>query len=110
MGLLDKLLGRNKKPSQADEAMEVMDDAIQFAAEKWEYYVGVMNFADSVSLYEIIMTFMIPAEEGLKNNFAALQSAPEALSLVIIAMGVERSGTHSKEEIEEALGVPLPPF
>tara|TARA_R110001592_G_scaffold52511_15_gene160752 strand:+ start:1548 stop:1946 length:399 start_codon:yes stop_codon:yes gene_type:complete len=108
MGLLDRLFGRNKKRSQADETLEVMGDAIQFAAEKWTYFIDAFPFKESVSLQEKILTFMTPATEGLKHNFSALQTAPEPIYLIIVAKGVELSGTHSKQEIENALGVPLP--
>jgi hypothetical protein len=108
MGLLDKLLGRNKKRSQADETIKIMDDAIQFAAEKWAYFTETVPFKDSVPLKERIFAFTVPATEGLKNNFSPLKNAPEPIYLVIIAKGVELSGTHSKAQIEEALGVRLP--
>jgi len=108
MGLFDRFFGKNQKRSQADETIEVMDDAIQFAAEKWTYFTEAVPFKDSVTLQEKIISFMSPATEGLKNNFSALQNAPDPIYMLIVAKGVELSGAHSKEEIENALGVPLP--
>jgi hypothetical protein len=51
--------------------------------------------------------FSVPAIEGLKNNFPVLKS-DEALCMMIIAKGIEESGSYSREEIESALGVNLP--
>ena len=106
MGLLDRLFGR--KESSADDVIEIMDDAIEFAARNWIHFNTTLPFKDSVTIQEKIMSFSIPAIEGLKGNFAALENAPDPIYLVIIAKGVERSGTHSKSEIEQSLGLPLP--
>ena len=108
MGLFDKLIGRSKKKSQAHETIEIMDDAIQFAATKWVYFIETMPFKESAPLKEKIFIFFVPATEGLKNSFPALKNAPEAILLMIVAKGVELSGTHTKEQIEGALGLPLP--
>ena len=110
MGLLDKLLGRNKKRSAADEALAILPETARFAAEKWTYFLGAVPFEDSVSLKEKINTFCVPAMEGLKNNFVVLQSASPSMFLLIIAQGVELSGAHSRKEIEEALETTLPPL
>ena len=101
------LASQGSKNSRASETLEIMDDAIQFAAEKWTYFTESVQFKDSVLLKEKIVAFTVPATEGLKNNFPALQNAPEPIYLIIVAKGVELSRTHSKEEIEEALGVSL---
>lgn len=108
MGFLDRFFRKNKEGSSADEIIAVMDDAIQFAAEKWTYFTEALPFKDSVTLQDKIIGFVPPATEGLKNKFPALQDAPNPVYMLIIAKGVELSGTHSKEEIENALGVPLP--
>ena len=108
MGFIDKLFGRKQKQGKADDTLEIMDEAIRFSSEKWLFFNRSLQFNESVGLYERIMTFMVPATEGLKKNFNTLQTAPEPIYLIIIAKGIELSGTHSKEEIENALGVPLP--
>ncbi len=67
-----------------------------------------MKFRENVLLEDRIAAFIIPLFKGLKNNFTALQSAPEPILLLIAAKGVEASGTHSREEIEKALRCALP--
>lgn len=108
MGLFNFLFGKKTKKTKADEVIETMDNAIIFSAEKWKYYSEKLHFKDSVSLREKIFGFVPLATEGLKNNFSALQAAPDAVYMLIIAKGVELSGTHSKVEIESALGATLP--
>tara|TARA_B110000879_G_scaffold167347_1_gene216381 strand:+ start:385 stop:717 length:333 start_codon:yes stop_codon:yes gene_type:complete len=108
VGFFGKLFGVNKKRTQAEETIRIMPDAIQFAAENWVYFNEAVPFAESTSLEEKYLAFMTPASGGLKNNFSALKDAPDEIFLVIVAKGIELSNTHSKQEIETALGVTLP--
>ncbi|HEY5722555.1 MAG TPA: hypothetical protein VIT45_09565 [Allosphingosinicella sp.] len=85
-----------------------MPDAIDFAAEKWLFFTESLVFKPEVSLRYRLRSFAIPAKQGLQNNFAALKSAPDALLFMVVAMGVWKSGTHSREEVETALGAQLP--
>ena len=73
-----------------------------------DHYYANLRFKPTVPLEEIIAFFLVPATQGIKNNFAALKSAPDAIFLMIVAKGVEASGTHSKEDIEKALRISLP--
>ncbi|MDB5693559.1 MAG: hypothetical protein JWO81_2622 [Alphaproteobacteria bacterium] len=101
--------GFRKKPvSRADAAMAVMPDAIAFAAEKWLFFSERLVFKAEVPLADRIASFMVPAEQGIENKFPALRNAPGGLVVMIIAMGIVESGVHSRNEVEEALGVQLP--
>jgi hypothetical protein len=85
-----------------------LDGATAFAADKWLYFTKTLPFKDDVSFLDRIICFLPPAFEGLRKNFPALRQAPEAVLLLIVAKGIEFSGTHSRAELEAALGVPMP--
>lgn len=82
-----------KKKSKADAVLEIMDEAISFAATKWSYFATAVPFKAEVGLRDRIGAFLRPATEGLKNKYPQLRSAPDTIFLIIVAKGVERSGT-----------------
>lgn len=94
--------------SKADATIAVMDDAIRLAAERWTYFCDTLPFRKDVALVDRITAFMFPFMEGARKSLPALRDAPDAVLLVIVAKGIERSRTHSRTQIEEALGLPLP--
>jgi hypothetical protein len=104
------MFGFKKRQSKADAAVAVLDDAIHLAAERWQFFCDKLAFRESVGLADRITAFMVPFAEGAGKTFPALQNAPEGVILMIVAKGVERSGTHSRAEIERALGLPLPDY
>ena len=69
-----------KRKTKADAALAVMDQAIAFTADKWSYFTKALPFKEDVPLKDRITAFLVPATEGLKNNFPALRSAPDAIS------------------------------
>ena len=97
-----------KAKSRADEAIEVLPTLIENAAGKWRDFDEAFKFKDGVSLANRIWLFMTPFSEGVREHVPAMKDAPDGLLLLIVAKGVEQSGTHSRAEIEEALGVSLP--
>lgn len=97
-----------KKATAADRTIEVWDDAIAHAAEQWINYSKVLVFKSEVGLRERIFAFSVPMFEGLKNKFPPLREAPDAVLLLLVAKCIEKSGTHSRSQIETALGMPLP--
>ena len=96
------------KSSKSDDVIAILDDAIAVTAEKWLYYCNTLKIKSDVTLQEQIFMFLAPATEGLKNGFPALNDAPETIFLVIVAKAVVRSGTHTSQQVEQALGVQLP--
>lgn len=100
------LFGKRKGPAEA--AIEVMDDTIFIAAEKWLHFCRTIPFKQDVPLADRIAAFAFPFMEGARQNVPALREAPDAFLMLIVAKGVEKSGTHARAEIEEALGVTLP--
>ena len=97
-----------KRKSDADRVIEIMDQAVSFACEKWLYFSQTLIFNQNVPLRDRIAAFLVPVSEGLKNKFEPLRRAPDPVILLIVAKGVEASRTHSRNEIENALGAPLP--
>jgi hypothetical protein len=85
-----------------------MPKAIKVAAEKWIYFCESLRFREDVPLHDRITAFYVPFSDGARSNVAALRYAPDAVLLLIVAKGIERSGTHSRPEIERALGLTLP--
>jgi len=85
-----------------------MDDTITHAADKWRYFCDNVPYRTEVGLADRIGAFSVPFNEGARKHIPELQNAPDGLLLMIIALGVEKSGTHSRIEIERALGVSLP--
>ena len=96
------------RAKEAEDAIAVFDDAVAVATEKWLYFTGTFVFKEDVPLTQRIHLFSNPMFEGLRNNFPALAKAPPAVLLLIIAKGVQNSGTHTRAQIEQALGAPLP--
>lgn len=82
-----------KKKFKADAVIEVLDSSIKFAADKWLYFTKASPFKDDIGLRDKVIMFMPPVGEGLRNNFPALREANDAILLMIIAKGIERSGT-----------------
>lgn len=101
------MFGFRKRRSKADAAFAVMDEAIALAADKWQFFCDKLPFRDDVELVDRIASFSVPFSEGAR-TLPALKDAPEALLLLIVAKGIERSGTHSRTQFEQALGVSLP--
>ena len=95
-----------RKKSAADMAIEEMPKAIEAARKKWLIY-NELPFKMGVPLDWKIRRFMIPFEQFLR-GWDAYKDAPGAVVLLIVCKGVQRSGTHTKAEIEAALNITLP--
>lgn len=94
--------------SKSDKVIGVLDDAISFSAEKWRLHFDTLPFKDEMSLKGKIALFLPPLREGLRTKFPAISDAPAAIALLVAAKGIERSGTHTAQEIESALGIKIP--
>ena len=100
----------SKKKTPADRALEEMDDAIRFCAEKWVYFRNALPLKAGTPLSKEIAMFAVPAIQGLRNNFREIGKSPDALLYLCIGLGILSSGTHTKSEIEGAMGAPLPDY
>lgn len=97
-----------KRKSKADAVIEIMDDVIAIAAQKWLTFCEQLPFKEDVPLVDRISAFGFPLMQGAREKVPALREAPDGVLLLIVAMGVDRSGTHTKALIEEALGISWP--
>ena len=97
------------KPAGRSDAVAIIDDAIEFAAERWQYFSRSVAVIPGSGLRERIGLFARSLEPSLHARLPALVMAPQQVILLIIAKGVEQSGAVSRGEIERALGIVLPP-
>jgi hypothetical protein len=95
--------GRKK---EADLAVEWMPRAIEIAATKWNEFRAFPSIAES-PLEMQIFAFRTMLEKGLR-EWKAFKNAPDAIFLLIAALGIEYSGAHSRDELESCLGLRLP--
>ena len=102
------MFGSKRRKSSADAAIEVLPEAIALAAEKWLFFCETLPMKAETPLAQRIALFSVPFFENLRNRYPALRKSPDAVLFLIVAKGVDLSGTHSTEEIERELGVPLP--
>ena len=100
------MFGLRKHKSKADAALAVMPDAIGLVTDRWRYFTDTIPFREGVPLEDKIASFCIPMYEGLKNTFPTLKGSPESFLLILVVKGIERSGTHTSEELYVALRMP----
>ena len=94
--------------SAADAAFLVIEDAIAHAAEQWSLLCDALPLNEHVPLADRVAAFRPPLESGLAQRFPALIGGGPSLMLIVIALGIEQSGTHSRVDLERALLLQLP--
>jgi hypothetical protein len=97
-----------KPKTKADAVLEILEAAISVTSEKWTLFSKTLTFKEDVPLRDRITAFLVPASEGLRKNFEPLSDGAEGIILLIVVKGIERSRTHSKSEIESAMGISIP--
>lgn len=97
-----------RKKTKADAALAVMDDAINLSSLQWQKFTQTLKFKDGAPLRDVIFVFAIPMFECLRKEFSELNDSPDSVLLLFIAKGIEKSNTHTTEQIETALSVQLP--
>jgi hypothetical protein len=97
-----------RKSADTEKVIAVLDDTINIVAQKWRHFSTTLVFKEDVPLQERIAAFSFPMFEGIRKNVPELRKSPDAFLLIVVAKGIEKSGTHSRAEIEEALGAALP--
>ena len=99
---------RAKRASDADKVIAVFNHTIDIVTDKWLFFSKTLAFKEDVVRRDRIAAFSFPMFEGLIKNVLPLRKSPDAILLIVVAKGIEKSGTHTRGEIEEALGAPLP--
>lgn len=89
--------------------MDVIDQAIMFAAERWLSFSLSVAISPGAGLRDRIGLFARSLERSLHRRFPSLAAAPDEVIVLIVAKGVEQSGAVPRGDIERALGIVLPP-
>lgn len=98
-----------KKAPAGDNALDVIDEAITFAAARWLSFSLSVAMPPDAGLRDRIGLFARTLERSLHRRFPALAAAPVEVIVLIVAKGVEQSGVVPRGDIERALGILLPP-
>ena len=88
----------------ADRLDGLLPDLIDVAAEKWLEFSRTPAFHEPGPLKDKIAFFATPAMRGLRENIRELRDCSDSMLLHTIALGIVKSGTHTKVQVEEALG------
>jgi hypothetical protein len=102
-------VGLRTRQSKVAEALAIMPDAIQLVAERWREPRDQLSNS-AMPLERTVAAFCIPMYAELRRTFPALRGAPDPFLLIVVAKGIEHSGTHSAEELCEAIDLPPLPF
>ena len=81
-----------KKAPAGDAAMDVIDQAIRFAAERWLSFSLSVAMPPGAGLRDRIGLFARSIERSLHRRFPSLAAAPHEMIVLIVAKGVEQSG------------------
>ena len=84
-------------------------DAVSLAAAAWTTFRDTAGVPANIHLRDQVAFFAPEFVARLARRFPALRSAPNDLILLIIALGIEASGSVSRRKIELQLGIVLPP-
>ena len=98
-----------KKASHRSDALALIDAGIMFAAERWIFFNRQVALAQAMSLRDRVGLFARSFRPSLHARHPALRAAPDEVILLIVAKGIEQSGSVSREAIERELGILLPP-
>lgn len=98
-----------KSPRADQEALVIIDEAIAFVAGRWIIFSRAVPMSPDTGLRERIGLFARSLEASLHARHPTLVVAADEVILLIVAKGIEQSGTVSRGEIERALGILLPP-
>jgi hypothetical protein len=97
---------RRKTIQTADEMLSA---AIRATSGHWLAFSAGGSVPANLNLRDQIAYFARPLREELAKAFPQLAEADDQILLLVIAKGIEGSGTHSRGQIERQLGIVLPP-
>ena len=90
-----------------EEQEELKKILVDRAVRKWIYFTNTLKFNDSVTLDQRIESFKIPFLEGLRRDYVMFREAVDNEFDFLIAIAIDKSGTHSIFEVQKALGIKL---
>jgi hypothetical protein len=111
-------LFKSRKNTTVDEkvekVLEISEPAINWCASAWaEFYQTIQSIVGTEKKLtlnkEVFTQALEPVRKRLKKDYPILDCKEgEVMIAVYLAKGIEASGTHTKEEIEKAIGLPIP--
>jgi hypothetical protein len=90
-----------------EENQILMAKLIEQISRKWAYFSKTLVFNDDVSLRVRIDAFRLPLLEEVRIDFPMFREAEDNFFDPLIALGIEKSGTNSISELENALRLKL---
>lgn len=88
---------------------KILDEAISFAAERWTQCLGDGSLPSNLNLRDQATFFGPPFRRALLAKYPTMRAADDEVLLLVVAEGIAKSGTVSRDRIERALGIILPP-
>ncbi|MCY7338440.1 MAG: hypothetical protein LH465_00540 [Sphingomonas bacterium] len=86
---------------------QTIDAATEVAAEEWVKFQ--VDMPANLNLRDQVTFFGSRVQKVLLTSFPDLRAANEQILLLIVARGIELSGSIPKPRIERELGIVLPP-
>src|SRR6478736_6153707 len=84
-----------------------MDEAVSFAAKEWITFRNTGRIPANIHLRDQVAFFAPDFVAKLARRFPSLRNAPNELILLLIAQGIEASGSLARRKIELSLGIIL---
>jgi hypothetical protein len=97
-----------KESDGSEDVLKVWDEAVKYSSDGWLAFRDRIKFKDNVPLFDEITAALPPISMSLERKFSELGGAPGGVFFMILASGIVMSGTHSKSEVESAIGAPIP--
>lgn len=88
---------------------KILDEAIGVGAERWTQCLGGGSLASNLNLRDRATIFGPPFRKALLAKFPTLRAANDEVLLLVMAEGIAKSETVSRDKIERALGIIVPP-
>ena len=88
---------------------KILDDAIAFAADRWEQSSSDGSIPPNINLRDRVNYFARPFRKALLAKYPELRTADDQVFLLVVGEGIAQSETVSRDKIEKALGIILPP-
>jgi hypothetical protein len=111
VGWFKALFTQKKEKTESEKVLEIFGPAVTWAASSWTVFHQSMTMISGVEI-KLDSLFPLALEKmstRLKVDFPILDSKEgEVMIAVIVAKGIEISGTHSKEEVEKVTGTESP--
>lgn len=87
----------------------ILDEAIAWTADAWTEAAANGSIPSNISLRDRVALFAPRIRKLLFETYPRLRAADDQVLLLVVAEGIARSGSVSREKLEKELGIILPP-